>query len=260
MARLITIPVSHYCERARWALDWCGVEYREEQHLQGFHLRAVRRAGGKRTTPVLVADDAALFDSAEIVRWADQHAAEGRPRDPEPHREAIGALERSFEGELGVEARRWAYHRFLPRPRLLLRYNAGRAPLYQRAALRVMCPVMRGKLIDYLGVTDENVAAGIAVVRSHLDRVGALLADGRRYLVGDAFSAADLTFAAMVAPLVAPPTYGTPMPGPEEMPASVAAEVRDYREHPAGAFAMRLYAEHRHATTGRDPRKPPSAG
>ena len=45
-ARLITIPFSHYCEKARWALDYCGVPYTEDAHLPGLHIRPTRRAGG----------------------------------------------------------------------------------------------------------------------------------------------------------------------------------------------------------------------
>ena len=32
--RLITIPISHYCEKARWALEWSQIPYVEEKHLQ----------------------------------------------------------------------------------------------------------------------------------------------------------------------------------------------------------------------------------
>ncbi|MCW3023116.1 MAG: Glutathione S-transferase family protein, partial [Conexibacter sp.] len=30
---LVTIPISHYCEKARWALDRAGVAYEERRHL-----------------------------------------------------------------------------------------------------------------------------------------------------------------------------------------------------------------------------------
>ena len=35
--RLITIPISHFCEKARWALELAGLPYREEPHLQVIH-------------------------------------------------------------------------------------------------------------------------------------------------------------------------------------------------------------------------------
>ena len=43
--RLITIPISHYCEKARWALDRAGLAYREERHVQGVHQVVSKRAG-----------------------------------------------------------------------------------------------------------------------------------------------------------------------------------------------------------------------
>src|SRR5207237_1280936 len=69
--RLITIPISHYCEKARWALEHAGLGYREERHVQGFHRLAARRAGGGRTVPVLVAPDHVIPESEQIVAWAD---------------------------------------------------------------------------------------------------------------------------------------------------------------------------------------------
>src|ERR1700742_2690009 len=68
---LITIPISHYCEKARWALDRAGVDYRENAHLQIFHWVAVRRAGGGKTAPVLVCGDRVFAESAEILDEAD---------------------------------------------------------------------------------------------------------------------------------------------------------------------------------------------
>ncbi len=71
MTTLITIPFSHYCEKARWALDWCGVPYVERACLPGLHLRHTRRIGG-RTVPALIrGDGSAHVDSTDILRWAD---------------------------------------------------------------------------------------------------------------------------------------------------------------------------------------------
>ncbi len=46
--RLLTIPISHYGERARWALDWAGVDYEETHHLQMFSWFAAFAHGGRR--------------------------------------------------------------------------------------------------------------------------------------------------------------------------------------------------------------------
>src|SRR2546421_10080066 len=71
---LVTIPISHFCEKARWALDRVGVEYEERAHLQLIHRFAARRAGGGKTVPVLIFDDGVLGESADILAYADAHA------------------------------------------------------------------------------------------------------------------------------------------------------------------------------------------
>src|SRR2546421_5903719 len=84
--RLITIPISHYCEKARWALDRAAIPYREERHVQGVHRAYVRRAGGRGTVPVLVADGDVVASSREIVEWADARLEpERRLFEPDDH-------------------------------------------------------------------------------------------------------------------------------------------------------------------------------
>ena len=49
LLRLITIPISHYCEKARWALDRAALAFREERHVQGVQAspRAAPAAQGR---------------------------------------------------------------------------------------------------------------------------------------------------------------------------------------------------------------------
>lgn len=244
--RLITIPVSHYCERARWALDHCGVDYVEEQHLQLLHLRAVKKAGGRRTTPVLTGGDELLLDSRLIVEFADTRASDERrlyPSDP-AERAQVEEIERGIEGEYGVETRRMAYYYFLQESKLFHKYNGARAPRWERFMMRAGFPLVRSRARAYLKVNDETFARAKTIVAGHLDRVAGLL-DGRRYLVGDRFTAADLTFAALTAPIVAPAEYGTPLPTLDELPPHFREDYEGYRSHPAGQFALRIFREHR---------------
>jgi glutathione S-transferase len=89
------------------------------------------------------------------------------------------------------------------------------------------------------------VAESLAEVRAVYDSVGERLADGRPYLMGDSFTAADLTFAALSAPLVLPPEYGVPLPRVEELPERMGRVVRELRAHPAGAHALEMYRTER---------------
>src|SRR5262249_31715864 len=101
--RLVTIPISHYCEKARWALERVGLPYREERHVQGIHRLAARRAGGGTTVPVLVTSAGAIGESQEILEWIDERTPAERRLFPEepPARERVQALCARLDGELG---------------------------------------------------------------------------------------------------------------------------------------------------------------
>jgi glutathione S-transferase len=87
-------------------------------------------------------------------------------------------------------------------------------------------------------------------VFGELDHAAALLGDGRPYLCGERFSAADLTFAALSASVLVPPQYGVALPQPDLMAPATAALVRRARAHPAGRYALDLFARHRCVTVG----------
>src|SRR2546428_1022186 len=71
---LITIPISHYCEKARWALDRAGIGYRERAHLQLIHRIAARRAGGGTAAPRPICAEGGLSESAAILAYPDPQA------------------------------------------------------------------------------------------------------------------------------------------------------------------------------------------
>jgi len=240
---LITIPISHFCEKARWALDRAGIPYRERAHLQGFHWIPVARAGGKKTAPVLVWGDRVFADSAEIVEEASSRARPDRtlfPDDPAAAAE-VRALQRDFDEVLGPEGRRWMYFELRGRRDIAVAYACTGVPAWQRRGLPLAYPLVSRIIDRYLDITPANAERSEAEVRATFDRVAERLGDGRPYLCGERFSAADLTFASLSAPLLMPPEYGVPLPQPDELPPAMAAKVRELRAHPAGAHAMKMF-------------------
>ncbi len=244
---LITIPISHYCEKARWALERAGVPYEERAHLQLLHRVAVRRAGGGTTAPVLVCGETVLGESAEILEWADEQApAERRlyPDDPED-REEILRLERDFDRRLGPEGRLWMYDQLRGCREIAIRYAPTGVPGWQRRLLPLLYPLVWRGIDRYLDVTPAAATRAEGTVRASFDEVAARLGDGRPFLCGESFTAADLTFSALAASVLMPPQYGVPLPQPAELPPRTARTVRELREHPAGAHAMRMFREQR---------------
>ncbi|MEA2195101.1 MAG: glutathione S-transferase [Solirubrobacteraceae bacterium] len=246
---LVTIPISHFCEKARWALDRAGVAYTERRHIQLVHWAAVKRAGGGRTAPVLRAPEGVYAESAAILAYADEHTPADRRLYPadDAQRAEVVALERRFDTVLGPEARRWLYDQVFTDARRYAPWNLTGVPRWERRMFPFVLAPAKVVIRRYLGVNTESVRNAIVRVDEEFDAVAERLADGRRYLVGERFSAADLAFAALAAPALAPPVYGTPLPQPPDMHDAMAAAVLRWRAHPAGAFALRMFAEERPA-------------
>ena len=247
MLRLITIPISHYCEKARWALDRVGLSYREERHVQGIHQLAARRAGGGLTVPVLVTPDGVLAESEQILAWVDRRTPPEHRLFPAEsgERDEVERLCRRLDDELGPKGRRLMYIHMLAQRKLMLRFNNEGVPRWEDRAIRFGWPLIvrfaRRRLAIRPGIEVEDEAA----VWRELDFVAELLADGRSHLCGERFGAADLTFAALSAAVVVPPVYGVPLPQPDILPPDTAAFIERVREHPAGRYALTLFAEHR---------------
>jgi glutathione S-transferase len=245
--RLVTIPISHYCEKARWALERAGIPYREERHVQGIHRFAARRAGGGVTVPVLVTPDGALGESDEILAWVDERTPPEQRLFPAEsgERREVERLCRRFDEELGPRGRRLMYIHMLAQRKLLLSFNNEGVPHWEDRAMRYGWPLVVRYARRELGIRPGIEAADEAAVWRELDFVAELLADGRPHLCGERFGAADLTFAALSAAVVVPPVYGVPLPQPDVLPPHTAALVERAREHPAGRYALALFAERR---------------
>jgi glutathione S-transferase len=242
--RLVTIPISHYCEKARWSLARAGIAYREERHVQGIHRIAARRAGGGSTVPVLVTPKRAIGESREILAWVDRRTPLQRRLFPVEHaaRSEVEALCARFDDELGPKGRRLMYVHLLNDRPLAMRFNNEGVPAWEIRAIHAGWPLFERIIRHVLDIRPGIEVADEAAVWRELDFVAALLADGRPYLCGERFSAADLTFAALSAAVVVPPVYGVALPQPQEMKPVTAELVQRARAHPAGAYALSLFA------------------
>jgi glutathione S-transferase len=245
--RLITIPISHYCEKARWALDRAGLSYREERHVQGIHRFVAGRAGGGRTVPVLVTPEGTLGESQEILTWVDvRMPLEHRlfPQEPAARRE-VDQLCARFDQELGPKGRRLMYVHMFPQRDLALGFNNNGVPAWEDRTLRHGWPLFERVIKRVLDISPGVEIDDEAAVWRELDYVAGLLADGRPYLCGERFTAADLTFAALSASVVLPPAYAVTLPQPGVLAATMADLVERMREHPAGRYALALFASER---------------
>ncbi len=244
-AAFITIPLSHYCEKARWALDRVGVPYCEQPHAPLLHRLATRRHGGG-SVPILVHGGRSFVDSSAILGFADAFGGGDRlyPHDP-ALRQEVAALEERFDVQLGPNVRRWAYLELLARPALLRSVWSRGVPRLEAFALPLVVPVARRLVRSAYRVTPDGAQRSLERVREAFRLVEQQLADGRRYLVGGRFGAADMTFAALAAPALLPPECRAVHPAFDDLPERMRREILAFRDTAAGQFALRLFAEER---------------
>jgi len=202
LAVLITIPLSHYCEKARWALDRVGMPYREEPHAPLLHRLATKR-NESGTLPVLVHGGSRFIDSTDILTHADEVCGGDLlyPRDAALRRE-VDALEEQFDTELGPHTRRWAYAQLLPQANLLRSVWSRGVPRFEASLIPLITPLARRLVRAAYKITPESAQRSLERVRDVFRQVDERLGDGRRFLVGERFTAADLTFASLAAPVL----------------------------------------------------------
>ncbi len=244
MTTLITIPFSHFCEKARWALDRVGAPYEERGHLPLFHYLDSMRAGGNRTVPVLVDGDTVITDSTDNIAWADTK----RPGSLIPIGNArdVLTIEDDLDNHFGPATRRWAYYHLLPNRAADQHITVG-VPRWESAMLKVVRPLAVRMLRRGLKLDAAGVERSRKKIEETFDRVEQIMGDGRRYFAGDRFTVADLTFAALAAPIVLPPNHPVQTFGLELFGDEARAQIQRWRDRPAGQFALRLYADDRTA-------------
>ena len=188
--------------------------------MQGVHRVVSRRAGGAGTLPVLVTDDG-VFSGVRghpaLRRRAPRAGAAAVPvraGAARRGRRALPPLRRAASARTpGGSCTRTCCR---ASDELLADQQPGRpgvgGPLPDDllAARQALCR-------RELGIGPTTIRDDDPRVRRELDEVAELLADGRRYLCGERFTAADLTFAALAAAVIIPPGYGVPLPQPDEL-------------------------------------------
>ncbi|MBV8887631.1 MAG: glutathione S-transferase [Chroococcidiopsidaceae cyanobacterium CP_BM_RX_35] len=242
--RLITIPVSHYCEKARWALEYLQIPFQEFAHMPPFHQIAAKKYSGT-SLPILVADTQIIRDSTEILRYLDTlQPGKLYPAEPELH--VFGTeLETLFNDNLGVNTRRWGYSAILTPELIYPKWTQG-VPTWQKLLFPIVFPQVKSIVRKRFQITETSTRESYREIEGVFDLVSQILGDGRKYLLGDQFSAIDLTFAALAAPILQPPEHHIP-PSPIELaPTQIQDDVRACQATRAGEFGLRLYREHRH--------------
>jgi glutathione S-transferase len=196
---LFQFSTSHYCRKARLALGYKQVSYQVQNLTPGLHALKLKPLVGVTTLPVLLPEaDRAIADSTEILKFLEQHYPTPAllPVDPRQQLEAW-MIEDWLDESLGI-ASRFVYYEF--------RAGAGKQ----------LDPSWFSQLViqrvrQQYGINAVTAQLATNRLETGLAELQARWGD-QAYLVGDAFSVADLAAAALLSPLMRIPHYRTGYP------------------------------------------------
>lgn len=237
------IPVSHYNEKVRWALDWKGIPHVRRTLLPGWHMPRALLLTGQTQVPVLVLEDGTVVaDSTRIIARLEALRPEPPlyPTDADERRRAL-ELEEFLDEELGPHIRRAFFFDALDHTDFMVALFASGEPAITRSLYRVFFPVGRTLMRAAMGIDAPRAEASRRRVAAALDRLAAEIGPAG-HLVGERFSIADLTGAALLAPLLLPPEFPYPVPA---LPEPVARLRATWANHPAFGWAAGIYRRYR---------------
>jgi glutathione S-transferase len=245
------IDISHYSEKARWALEYKGIAHGRRSPMPGMHMPVAfwLTRGEQVTFPVLELDGRRIGDSTAVIAALEERFPEPPlyPADPEQRRRAL-ELEDFFDEELGPHIRLLAFHELINEPDVFAEVAAAAVPAPLGNAKGLVGAYAR----TYTGLrfgarSDQAAEIAHEKIVAAMDRLDAELeSSGGRYLVGDSFSVADLTAASLFFPLVGPQEG----PIPPDSPTPVAFERfrQGLSDRPGFAWVEETFRRHRKPT------------
>ena len=268
--RLISIALSHYSEKVRWALDLLEADpnsrlyYTEDAHppaLQSF--ATVPASGGEASrAPMVILDEpvtlpgeesprSVLYDSSLIISTLCPEFY------PIESREEIVEFEEEMGRRLGPTSRALVYHQMLrPEYYSLIGEIGGMCTSKIESILfaNMLGQGLAKGMRKLMAIDETSADVSLEEVRKVFKDVSDRLEGGNKDYIFDSasrklgFTAADLTFAALATPIVRPPEMDVLNGGPKfesRWPEALNSLRDELRATPAGKHVMKMYHDHR---------------
>lgn len=236
------LAMSHYNEKARWALDYKRVPHVRRAVMPPAHALVAMRLGGRDTFPVMTVGREVYPDSTEIIAALEEMAPDPPlyPSDPAERAEAL-ELEERFDMGIGQTVRQVGYQGVLADPPVAVEMLSIGGPPARRRAMGVIFPALARGMRQRFRVPGPGEEGPLAELEAEIDFIGDQVGSSG-FLVGQRFSVADLTAAALLAPVVCAEAMPAGLP---PFPPQLQELSARLRETPGGSWARSVYLEYR---------------
>jgi glutathione S-transferase len=243
MVTLYTFNISHFAEKARWALDYEGIRYDEKVLLPGPHQLVTRRIAPRTHVPVLEHDGKHVQGSSAIIDYVADRLGGTRLTATDPaERARARELESTLDQAFGRGVQQVLYSALLKDRRTVIELWSSGGPFWAKGFYAIAFPAVASAVRRMYKTTDvEGVANAKQRFLTTFDALDAVLAK-QPYLGGDAPSRADITLAALLAPVCRVPEHRVKWPA---IPAELADLEASLGGRPTWNHVLRMYRDHR---------------
>ena len=248
-AKLYIFSISHYCEKARWALDYLDIDYQLVVLAPGLHAAKAKKLGAASSSlPILDTGTTVIQGSSNIIDWAEGVTQSGRSLMPEADQhgssEKCMELEKRIDDIIGVNVRRMFYSEALVEfPETVKPVFTKGLPLAQSLMVRASWPKVREAMIKRMDLGFEQGEESRAIVDAELSCLDEILQDGRPFLVADRLTRADITTGSLLALLAGATQH--PFYELIVLPPRARTVADQWHQRPSMQFVRRLYQQFR---------------
>ena len=232
---------SHFNEKARWVLDLKQVPHTRISLLPGPHMRTMRRLSGQTSTPALRVGDEVISGSTRIMERLERDFPEPAlyPADAGERARAVEIV-REFDAEVGPAVRLAKFFEAMEAKSAVGVFGRDRGPIV-RALYGAGFPILWRVMQSKMQITEQAAERDLARTLQAFDFV-AKESTGSGYLVGERFSVADLTCAALLMPAVSVSEWG----GPQDVATpKTKGWLARWVDHPGAEWVREIYRRHR---------------
>lgn len=241
MLRLYTFAISHFSEKARWALDFAGVPFEERVLVPGPHLLVTRRIAPRGTVPILDDHGTIIQGSGAIVDHVQTKLGGAQLAVPAGTEDAAADIEARTDRAFGLGIQRIFYDVLLNHRGLVVDLWSQHGPWWGKPFYALSYPVMARGTRNLYKIRPDKVSEAKDNFRRMFDETDRLISS-RPYFGGDAPHRTDIAVASLLAPMVRPAEHKVKWP---EFPDEAKPFVAEFEGRPTWKFVEGMYQHHR---------------